>query len=50
MGDAGVRRMPVVDEDDGTLAGIVTLDDLHVLLALERRNLAAVIEAESPPY
>jgi len=49
MRDEGVRSV-VVDEDDGTLAGIVALDDLHVLLALEQRNLAAVIEAESPPY
>jgi len=44
-----VRRMPVVD-DDGDIAGIVTLDDLIVLLATELANLAGVIEAESPPY
>lgn len=50
MSEAGVRRMPVVDEDEGALVGIVTMDDLHVLLAVEGRNLAAVIEAESPPY
>lgn len=47
--DASVRRMPVVD-DEGTLAGIVTLDDLHVLLADEGGRLAEVVEAESPPY
>jgi len=40
--------MPVVD--DGELAGIITLDDLTVLLTGELRNLAGVIEAESPPY
>lgn len=49
MGDACVRRMPVVD-DDGILAGIVTHDDLHTLLADEQRELAEVIEAESPAY
>jgi CBS domain-containing protein len=43
-----VRRMPVVD--DGTLVGIVTLDDLGVLLTAELGNLAGVVEAESPPY
>lgn len=48
MGEEGVRRMPVVD--DGYLAGIVTLDDLSVLLTDELGNLAGVIEAESPPY
>ncbi|MFB6102338.1 MAG: CBS domain-containing protein [Haloplanus sp.] len=46
--DEGVRRMPVVD--DGTLAGIVTLDDLTILLTAELGNLAGVIESESPPY
>jgi CBS domain-containing protein len=49
MQEASVRRMPVVD-DDGTLAGIVTLDDLVVLLTDELEHIAAVIEAESPPY
>jgi len=49
MQEHAVRRMPVVD-DAGTLAGIVTLDDLMVLLAGELDNLAGVVEAESPPY
>lgn len=49
MRDAPVRRMPVVG-DDGTIAGIVTLDDLLVLLADELGGLGAVVEAESPPY
>jgi hypothetical protein len=48
MADEGVRRMPVVDGE--TLAGIVTLDDLTVLLTEELGNLAGVVEAESPPY
>jgi CBS domain-containing protein len=49
LNEASVRRMPVVD-DDGTLAGIVTLDDLTVLLTDELGALAGVVEAESPPY
>jgi len=49
MRDAPARRMPVVD-DDGTIAGIVTLDDFLVLLADELQGLGAVVEAESPPY
>ncbi|MGZ0745820.1 MULTISPECIES: CBS domain-containing protein [unclassified Haloparvum] len=49
LGDACVRRMPVVD-DDGNLAGIVTHDDLNTLLADEQRELAQVIQAESPAY
>jgi CBS domain-containing protein len=44
----GIRRIPVVD--DGELAGIITPDDLTVLLTGALRNLAGVIEAESPPY
>lgn len=47
--EASVRRMPVVNAGE-TLAGIVTLDDLNVLLAREQGNLADVVEAESPPY
>jgi len=49
MRDAPARRMPVVG-DDGTIAGIITLDDLLVLLADELEGLATVVEAESPPY
>ena len=48
MHDEGVRRMPVVDGDD--LTGIVTLDDLTVLLSGELQELAGVIRSESPPY
>ncbi|WP_435348893.1 CBS domain-containing protein [Haloarchaeobius sp. HRN-SO-5] len=49
MLDAEVRRMPVVD-DDGKIAGIVTLDDFVVLFTEELKGLSGVIEAESPAY
>lgn len=48
MRAVGVRRVPVVD--DGGLVGIVTLDDLVVLLASEFDNVADVIQAGAPPY
>ena len=44
-----IRRMPIVDAE-GSIVGIVTLDDLVRLLVAELGNLAGVIEAESPPY
>jgi CBS domain-containing protein len=44
----GVRRVPVVE--DGSLVGIVTLDDLVVLLSMELQSLANAIRTESPPY
>ncbi|WP_396613124.1 CBS domain-containing protein [Haloferax sp. S1W] len=44
----GVRRAPIVD--DGKLIGIVTIDDLLVLLEDEMHNLSEIIRAESPPY
>lgn len=47
--DARVRRMPLVD-DDGALAGIVTLDDLYVMLADEQQDLARAVQADIPPY
>ena len=49
MSDNGVRRLPVVD-DDGTLVGILTTDDLSELLADEQQELAEVIRAQRPPY
>lgn len=47
--EASVRRVPIV-ADDGTLAGIVTLDDFVVLLASELANVSEIVQAESPPY
>ena len=49
MDEAGVRRIPAVDED-GELAGIVTFDDFVVLLGRELELLGDVVEAEIPPY
>lgn len=48
MREHSVRRIPVVD--DGKIAGIVTLDDVMVLLEDEMKNLSEVIRSESPPY
>jgi CBS domain-containing protein len=48
MREHGVRRLPVVD--DGRLTGIVTLDDVVVLLQGEMENITEVIRTESPPY
>lgn len=45
MRSRGIRRLPVIDED-GELAGIVTIDDLIELLAEEMSALAALIKCE----
>jgi CBS domain-containing protein len=42
-----IRRLPIVD-DDGSLEGIVTLDDILYLLGTELEHLASVIESQSP--
>ncbi|RQG88031.1 CBS domain-containing protein [Natrarchaeobius halalkaliphilus] len=49
MSEHGVRRLPVVD-GDGSLSGIITIDDLNELLADEHQQLAAVVQAQRPPY
>ncbi len=41
----GIRRMPVVDQQ-GTLAGIVAVDDLVQLLAEEMSELAKLVSKE----
>lgn len=45
MRGKGVRRIPIVD-DDGSLLGIVTLDDLLGLLAEELNALANLVANE----
>lgn len=48
MRDAVVRRVPVVSED-GELRGLVSMDDLLVLLADQLNDLCSVIRKESEP-
>lgn len=45
--EENVRRLPIVDED-GSLVGIVTLDDILVLLGSELEYATSIIEAQSP--
>ena len=47
--EENARRFPVVDED-GTLTGIVTLDDLVATIGEQLDNVADTIEAQSPEY
>jgi CBS domain-containing protein len=49
MREHGVRRVPVVDDND-KLVGIITLDDVMSLLTRELDDLGDVIEAESGNY
>jgi len=48
MGEEGIRRVPVVE--DNALVGIVTLDDILVLLSMELQSISNIIRATSPPY
>lgn len=41
MSEAGVRRLPIVDER-GSLVGIVSVDDIHLILAQMHSTLAAI--------
>jgi len=45
MTTKGVRRLPVVDDEEG-LVGIITLDDLLLLLAKEFGGLAKLVTRE----
>ena len=45
----GVRRAPVVDED-GNLAGIISISDIVVLLGMELQQVANAIRSSSPAY
>ena len=47
MSDNGIRRLPIVE--DGSLAGIITLDDLLVVTAAEMSNASDVIEQQAGP-
>jgi CBS domain-containing protein len=48
MRDLAIRRVPVVDAD-GKLAGVVSMDDLIVLLAEQLGSLAEAIRREIAP-
>lgn len=45
FGDAGIRRTPIVD-NDGKLTGIVSTDDMLVLLATELDQLGEMVERQ----
>ena len=45
MASKGVRRLPIV-EDDGGLVGIITLDDLLLLLSKELAELTKLVTRE----
>ena len=49
FGEERVRRLPVVDENE-SLVGIVTLDDMVATIGEMMECAADVIEAESPGY
>ncbi|WP_435143556.1 CBS domain-containing protein [Halobaculum sp. P14] len=49
MAEAGVRRLPVVD-DHGDIEGVVTLDDVVAVVGEELEDVATVIESQSPGY
>jgi len=49
MSENGVRRLPVCDDED-SLVGIITADDMSELLADEHQHLSSVIQAQRPPY
>ena len=47
--EENVRRLPVVS-DDGELSGIVSLDDVVVMLSTEFGHVSDVIETQSPRF
>lgn len=48
MRNEGIRRIPIVDAD-GSLTGIITLDDLLLITAAELSHAADVIEQQAGP-
>lgn len=49
LSHAGIRRVPVVDGTD-ELVGIVSMDDIAVLLADEIEDVADVVQKQSPRF
>lgn len=48
MNDSAIRRIPIVS-DDGSLAGIITLDDVITITASELSNASDVISQQAKP-
>lgn len=46
--EAQVRRIPITE--NGEIAGILTLDDILVLIAGELEQISGVVQSHSPPY
>lgn len=44
---SSIRRFPIVD-DNGTIEGIITLDDVIYLLGIEMADVSSIIESERP--
>ncbi len=49
MGDSGLRRLVVVD-DDGKLVGLVSVDDVMELLVEEARSIGRLLGREAPTF
>jgi len=47
MARKGVRRVPVVDSKDQTVVGVVSMDDVILLLTTELSNVAEVLGSSS---
>ncbi len=48
LSEHGIRRLPVTDSD-GSLTGIITLDDLVMMTAAELSHASDVIEQQATP-
>lgn len=49
LSETGIRRVPVINDRD-ELVGIISIDDLAVLLANETENLSEVVAQQSPRF